>query len=673
MSFLISGCSGGGGGDANSSSKLSETGSASFTIAWHNAPVIETSENSLLKTQAKAMDRDLIENIVQASENGLVTAQAEPVNCDLIENIICEVYDGSNTYLTSEVFPCSAGQGTIDNIPAGEDRAFVILGQDVDGNILYHGELSGITITAGETNDLGIIDVYSFVPTLFTPADGENVTVNSFSLIWDSVENAHAYNILVSEDDNFGTTIIDETIPNTEYTPSDLSALTTYYWKVFARDIHANQGADSEVRSFTTNVTINEIPTATISAPTSGDTFTVGDTITFSGTGYDTEDGTLTGDSLVWMSSIDGQIGTGTSFSTPSLSGGNHTITLTATDFDGATGTDSVSITVNLSGNTSPSATISAPTSGDTFTVGDTITFSGTGDDTEDGTLTGDSLVWISSIDGQIDTGTSFSTAGLSAGNHTITLTATDFDGATGTDSVSITVNLPGNTCPVANAGPGQTVFFGDTVTLDGSGSTDVDEDLLTYSWSLTTVPEGSEATLSDPTAVNPSFEVDVSGIYVAQLIVNDGTCDSDPHTVTISAEASPNVGPAIFNPAWELIQLNDPDCNLYGPPVGSLFLVTFDYTDPDGNGPTNISQAKMEIAWVFPGSDDYDDGVFNDYIWHSLLSSDGNSDSGTAITRQCYRFGSNGYVDVTMTIEDLIGAKSNPLGVRITKPDGSN
>ena len=579
MSFLISGCSGGGGGDANSSSKLSETGSASFTIAWHNAPVIETSENSLLKTQAKAMDRDLIENIVQASENGLVTAQAEPVNCDLIENIICEVYDGSNTYLTSEVFPCSAGQGTIDNIPAGEDRAFVILGQDVDGNILYHGELSGITITAGETNDLGIIDVYSFVPTLFTPADGENVTVNSFSLIWDSVENAHAYNILVSEDDNFGTTIIDETIPNTEYTPSDLSALTTYYWKVFARDIHANQGADSEVRSFTTNVTINEIPTATISAPTSGDTFTVGDTITFSGTGYDTEDGTLTGDSLVWMSSIDGQIGTGTSFSTPSLSGGNHTITLTATDFDGATGTD----------------------------------------------------------------------------------------------SVSITVNLPGNTCPVANAGPGQTVFFGDTVTLDGSGSTDVDEDLLTYSWSLTTVPEGSEATLSDPTAVNPSFEVDVSGIYVAQLIVNDGTCDSDPHTVTISAEASPNVGPAIFNPAWELIQLNDPDCNLYGPPVGSLFLVTFDYTDPDGNGPTNISQAKMEIAWVFPGSDDYDDGVFNDYIWHSLLSSDGNSDSGTAITRQCYRFGSNGYVDVTMTIEDLIGAKSNPLGVRITKPDGSN
>ena len=42
-----------------------------------------------------------------------------------------------------------------------------------------------------------------------------------------------------------------------------------------------------------------------------------------------------------------------------------------------------------------------------------------------------------------------------------------------------------------------------------------------------------------------------------------------------------------------------------------------------------------------------------------------GNGYSGTATTRQCYRFGSNSYVDVTMTIEDLTESKSNRLDSR--------
>ena len=80
------------------------------------------------------------------------------------------------------------------------------------------------------------------------------------------------------------------------------------------------------------------------------------------------------------------------------------------------------------------------------------------------------------------------------------------------------------------------------------------------------------------------------------------------------------------------------------------------------------MSEAKMDIDWQFPlGST----GGFNDYTWNSFLSGDGYS--GTATTRQCYRFGSNDFVDVTMTIEDLSGAKSNQLEIRIYKPSGSN
>ena len=102
------------------------------------------------------------------------------------------------------------------------------------------------------------------------------------------------------------------------------------------------------------------------------------------------------------------------------------------------------------------------------------------------------------------------------------------------TDTTSVTVT--NNTPPVANAGPNQSVSVGDTVTLDGSGSTDVDGDPLTYAWSFFSVPAGSTATLSDPTAVMPTFVADEAGTYTVQLIVNDGSEDSAPDTVTITA-----------------------------------------------------------------------------------------------------------------------------------------
>ena len=99
-------------------------------------------------------------------------------------------------------------------------------------------------------------------------------------------------------------------------------------------------------------------------------------------------------------------------------------------------------------------------------------------------------------------------------------------------DTVVITTE---NSRPVANAGPDQTVLVGDTVTLDGSGSQDADEDPLTFFWSFTSLPAGSTATLSDPEAVKPTLVIDRPGTYVSQLIVNDGQVDGNPDTVTIT------------------------------------------------------------------------------------------------------------------------------------------
>jgi len=92
------------------------------------------------------------------------------------------------------------------------------------------------------------------------------------------------------------------------------------------------------------------------------------------------------------------------------------------------------------------------------------------------------------------------------------------------------------NTPPVANAGTDQNITTGSLVTLDGSGSSDADNNPLSYSWSFTSKPERSSATLSDTTAVKPTFTADVDGSYVISLTVNDGTVNSTADSVTIIA-----------------------------------------------------------------------------------------------------------------------------------------
>ena len=115
-----------------------------------------------------------------------------------------------------------------------------------------------------------------------------------------------------------------------------------------------------------------------------------------------------------------------------------------------------------------------------------------------------------------------------------ITLVVTDEFGAA-SDPDSVTVSFD-NIQPVADAGADQSVMAGDTVSLDGSGSTDTNGDLLTYSWSFVSKPAGSLAEFTNPTSAQPSFVTDEPGDYVVSLVVNDGFVDSDAANVTITA-----------------------------------------------------------------------------------------------------------------------------------------
>ena len=108
-------------------------------------------------------------------------------------------------------------------------------------------------------------------------------------------------------------------------------------------------------------------------------------------------------------------------------------------------------------------------------------------------------------------------------------------------------VSTPNN-APVANAGPDiGSVTPGAVITLNGSASFDLNSNPLTYSWTLLSKPAGSAAALANPTSATPTFTVDRAGDYTIRLIVNDGTVDSAPDSVTISTSNVPpvaNAGP---------------------------------------------------------------------------------------------------------------------------------
>ena len=122
-------------------------------------------------------------------------------------------------------------------------------------------------------------------------------------------------------------------------------------------------------------------------------------------------------------------------------------------------------------------------------------------------------------------------------GTYVISLVVND--GLLSSDPAIITITATTtNAAPVAFAGYNQVVFTNSEVTLDGSGSSDANGDPLTYSWTLISQPTGSGVvSLSDPTNVAPTFTPPVAGTYVLALVVNDGSVNSDPHTVVVTAE----------------------------------------------------------------------------------------------------------------------------------------
>lgn len=126
-------------------------------------------------------------------------------------------------------------------------------------------------------------------------------------------------------------------------------------------------------------------------------------------------------------------------------------------------------------------------------------------------------------------------------GYYTATLQVTDAGGnvsdlvKTRIDAVGTGANHP----PVANAGADLTATLGSVAVLDGTTSYDVDENPISYQWSLRSAPSGSSITTVTSSLESRAYLYpDAAGDYIIRLRVSDGI-DTDEDFVTVTASSS--------------------------------------------------------------------------------------------------------------------------------------
>jgi hypothetical protein len=228
-------------------------------------------------------------------------------------------------------------------------------------------------------------------------------------------------------------------------------------------------------------------------------------------------------------------------FISPIITSGGVTLNfqLTVTDGFGLSATDTSLVNVT-NGNQPPVANAGG---NQTVNEGDIVTLDATASIDPDGTIT--SYQWVQTAGPQV-TLTGASTAqpaftapdvGLSGESLSFELTVTDDGGLQATDTCIVNVswvNLP----PTADAGPDQTGTFSvEAVTLDGSGSNDPDDGIVSYLWEQTGT--GPAVTLSDPTAIQPTFVtpvIDAGEVSLTfQLTVTDSGGLQAGDVVTVS------------------------------------------------------------------------------------------------------------------------------------------
>jgi PKD repeat protein len=258
--------------------------------------------------------------------------------------------------------------------------------------------------------------------------------------------------------------------------------------------------------------------------------------------------------------------------------------------------------------------TVPEPDAGADQTVGthDNVTFDGSGT-TDNGVI--DSYTWTFD-DGTgpvVLTGVAPYHVFDEVGDFTVTLNVTDSYGNWATDTMVVTVE--DTEAPTANAGADQTVDMGDTVTFNGSASTD-NVDAVNYTW---TFDDGGEVTLY---GMYPTYTFEDAGTFVVTLNVTDdmGNYDTDTMTVTVNDLVDPVAD------AGEDAEITAGDTYVFDGSGSSDNLGIVDYTW------TFMDATNQELTGVTPDYEFLNEGEF--LVTLTVTDAAGNSDTDTVAIR---------------------------------------
>jgi len=375
---------------------------------------------------------------------------------------------------------------------------------------------------------------------------------------------------------------------------------------------------------------------------------------------------------------------------------GERRVTLTVTDDEGAVGTDQFVVTVRAEN--APPVAIAGPDA--EALVGEQLTFDGGRSGDPDGLVVG--YTWDFG-DGNEDHGPVVTHAYAAAGQFTVTLTVSDENGATGEDTLLVTVSQP-NQPPVAEAGPELSGVVGAPVALDGSGSNDPDGQIVAWTWTL------GDGTSRQGAQIEHTYVA--QGVYHVTLVVTDdaGAEASDTTTVTVEQAHQPPVAAAGDDLQGELGQpvvfdgggSQDPDgaivayvwdfgdgqqgegeVAVHTYDAAGLYVATLTVTDDDGLSDTDTlavrveevivnrapvasagpdQQAEVGRALSFDGAASTDpDGVIVTHAWDF---GDGEQGVGEVVV---HSYAAAGLYVVTLTVTDDGGlSDTDTLTVRV-------